>query len=1170
MKKALFKETLRSISRSKARFISIIAIVALGISFFAGMKATAPDMKETASIYFNENNLMDVRVISPVGLTEADIDALSQVDGVDAVQPNRFVDAILKADGKSISDIDGSEMTCRAISMDFEEAQAFQESGAANGDYINRITLLEGEWPKNANECVVDGSTLSAPEQFQIGQTISLAGDGTNIDNKLTQTEFKIVGIIRTPLYLSFERGNTTIGSGKLGTFIYVSDEVFNFDYYTEAYITVAGADNYEPYTEEYTNFITPVLDRIKEVEDVRLPLRVEELRTENEPKVRDGAAELATKQAEFNTKIAQAQAQLDQLHDLAENGEAQLEAKKQEFNDSLTDAQRELLNNTNEYNEKYREWLEKKGELDAAKAKLRELEDARAQQKEAEQELAEAEQKIESSQESIDRYEELIVTARNAMDFFNKMQDDSMASIEDWVEQSGLPADQVMEIVNAIKDATAIGTAEEMIAQMEPVLAKYEDDLAAAQKELSAGREEYNKNKLALEEAKAEIAQYDGMDEKVAAAEQELDAAERELSSGNSDLKMGQIQLSVSQQQLQNEISLAETQLATAKQQAETADEEFAEEKAKGEKELADAQMDLKEAQDLMASLNTAAWMIQDRDDQPGYTSYGQTADRMGALAQVFPIFFFLVAALVCLTTMTRMVEEERTQLGTLKALGYSNGAIVSKYLIYALTASLIGSVIGLALGFVIFPLAIFAAWGIMYDLPSCVLQFKWEYAVIGTIISLLATAAAAFFACRKELRENPAKLMRPKAPKAGKRILLERIGFIWSHLNFTSKVTARNLFRNKKRFITTLIGVAGCTALLLTGFGLGDSISAIMDKQFGEDGVCNYDVQIVLNEEQSLENGEPAVMQTIRGRSEIKDAMMTHMDVIDGSSDRSDTVLEINLLVPEDAASLSNFVKLENRKSGETVALDNSGVIITEKLASDTNTKVGDDIIITDANGKDYSVPVSGIVENYTFHYVYMSPALYARTFGEAPTFNYVMAILGDNVDNAQKDNLATSLMKVDGIAAVAYTTQTMDTFNNIINSLNLVVIVFIIAAGALAFVVLYNLANINLNERIREVATIKVLGFRDGEVSSYIIRENIILTIIGIILGLGVGILLHQYVISLAEIDIVMFGRTIKPLSYVFAALLSAVFSALVSLIMHHKLKKVDMVESLKAVE
>lgn len=334
MKKALLKETLRSISRSKARFISIIAIVALGISFFAGMKATAPDMKETASIYFDENNLMDIRVISPVGLTEADIDALSKVDGVDAVQPNRFVDAILKADGKSISDIDGSEMTCRAIAINFEEAQAFQEDGTADSDYINRITLLEGEWPKNANECVVDGSTLSAPEQFQIGQTISLAGDGTNIDNKLAQTEFKIVGIIRTPLYLSFERGNTTIGSGKLGTFIYVSDEVFNFDYYTEAYITVAGADNYEPYTDEYTNFIAPVLDRIKEVEDTRLPLRVEELRTENEPKVRDGVAELAVKQAEFNTKIAQAQAQLDQLHDLAENGEAQLEAKKQEFND--------------------------------------------------------------------------------------------------------------------------------------------------------------------------------------------------------------------------------------------------------------------------------------------------------------------------------------------------------------------------------------------------------------------------------------------------------------------------------------------------------------------------------------------------------------------------------------------------------------------------------------------------------------------------------------------------------------------------------------------------------------------------------------------------------------------------------------------------------------------
>ena len=1170
MKKALRKETFRSIGRTKARFISIIAIVALGISFFAGMKATEPDMKETASLYYEQSNLMDIRVISPVGLTDEDIEALAEVDGVETVAPGRFVDGILKVDGKSIGDIDGSEMTCRAISIDFDEAQEFQETGSAPDDYMNRITLLEGEWPDQPNECVVDGSALSAPEQFQIGQTVTLEGDGSDITDDLNVTEFKIVGIIRTPLYLSFERGNTTIGSGKLGSFMYVSDEVFNFDYYTEAFINVAGADNYEPYTEEYTDFIAPVLTRIEELESVRLPLRVQTIRTETEPKVLNGETELAAQEAAFNQQIADAEAQLEQLHDVAENGEADLEALKEQFNNSLTDAQRELLTNTDEYNSSYREWIAKKNELEEAKVKLKELEQARSEYSANELLLRQAEQQIKSSQEDITQAEELIAQARAAMDYFNALQDGSVENLEDWIEQSGLPAEQLTQIVEAIKRLTAMGTAEDMIAFADAQLQQYEKELEASKQELAAAQAEYDESKQKLDEAAAEISKYDGLDEQIAQAEQELDAAERELDAGNSDLKMGQLELNVNQQQLQNQISLAETQLADALEKAETADADFAAQKAEGEQKLADARADLKAAQDLLASLDTASWMIQDRDDQPGYTSYGQTAERMGALAQVFPIFFFLVAALVCLTTMTRMVEEERTQLGTLKALGYSNGAIVSKYLIYSLTASLLGSVIGLALGFYIFPKAIFAAWGIMYDYPSCVINFEWRYALIGTLVSLLATTAAAIFACRKELREKPAKLMRPKAPKAGKRILLERIGFIWSHLNFTSKVTARNLFRNKKRFITTLIGVTGCTALLLTGFGLGDSISAIMDRQFGDEGVSKYDVQIVLSEEQSLDNGEPAIMQTIRSRSEIKRAMMTHMDVIDGTSERTDSVLEINLLVPENSASLAEFVKMENRKTKEAVALDDSGVVITEKFAEDTETEIGDDIIIIDANGEEHSVPVSGIVENYTFHYVYMSPALYEQTFGEEATFNYVMGILADSVDEAQKDTFATDMMKESGINAVAYTTQIMDTFSNIVNSLNLVVIVFIIAAGALAFVVLYNLANINLNERIREVATIKVLGFRDKEVSSYIIRENIILTVIGIILGLVLGIFLHQYVISLAEIDIVMFGRTIQPWSYVFAALLSLLFSTLVNLIMHRKLKKVNMVDSLKAVE
>lgn len=1170
MKKALFKEIMRSIRRSKARFISIIAIVALGISFFAGIKATAPDMKETAELYFKNSNLMDIRVISPVGLTIDDIAAFKGVEGVETVMPSRFVDGILKADEKSIGDIDGSEMTCRAISLDFKEAKEFEKNKVASSEYMNRVTLIEGQWPSAPNECVVDCSALSAPEQFKAGQTFSLCGDGTNIENKLSVTEFKIVGIVRTPTYISFERGNTNIGSGKLGTFIYVSDEIFNFDYYTEAYISVAGADNYSPYSKDYDNLISPVIEHLSIIESSRLPLRVEEVRREVEPKVTNGETELAEKQAEFDKKVADGDNQINELKDLAENGKEKIEEKKAEFNASLSDAQKEIYQGTSEYNKNYRKWREKQDELNQAKLQLAKLESAQNEYNRQVIILDNAKIQIATSEQSVATLENLVVNTKTALDYFQEHQNQSKEEMKDWLTHSGLPADQVEKLIATINSITAVGTAEEMIAYLEPMLDDYIIQLEESRKILAESKLEYQTGEKNLAEAKAELKKYEGAKERATAAEIELAEFERELNSASVGLELGQHELSFSQKQLQSEIQLAETQLSMAEEKAKTADEDFQKSKAAGEKELQNAKMDLNEAKNLLTSLSTAEWMIQDRDDQPGYTGYEQTADRMSALAKVFPIFFFLVAALVCLTTMTRMVEEERTQLGTLKALGYSNLSIITKYLIYSLAASLIGSVIGLLLGFYIFPKAIFAAYGIMYDLPPCVIRFKWNYAIIGTLISLFSTSIAAIFACYKELKSNPAMLMRPKAPKAGKRIFLERIKFIWSRMNFTSKVTARNLFRNKRRIITTLIGIAGCTALLLTGFGLGDSISAIMDNQFGKNGICNYDAQIVLNSELSLsDNEEPEIMKIIKRNSEIDSTMLTHMEVTTGSSDRTDEELEINLLIPDNASSLSKFVNLNNRKTGEKVTLGDEGAIITEKFAQKTDTSVGDNITVT-VDGKDYEIPVSGIVENYTFHYVYLSRDLYEKTFESKPTFNYVTAILSDNVDVAQKDALAVELMKLNEIDAVAYTTQTIETFSTIINSLNLVVAVFIIAAGALAFVVLYNLSNINLNERTREIATIKVLGFRDREASEYILRENIILTVLGVIIGLILGIFLHQYVVSVAEIDIVMFGRTVKPLSYVYAIILSFVFSMLVNLIMHRKLNKVDLVGSLKAVE
>ena len=1137
MKKALRKEMLRSIRRSKSRYISIIAIVALGISFFAGIKATAPDMKDTAAQYFKDTNLMDIQVISPIGLDDADIAAIETVEGVERVMPSRFVDGILKADGQSVGDFDGSEMTCRAFGVNFEEAQKFQETGNASAGYMNRITLLEGQWPDSPNECVVDNSKFAAADQMAIGKTISVVGDGTDMANSLSTYEFEIVGIVRTPRYVSFEHGNTNIGSGKLSTAIFIPEENFLFDYYTEACIKVAGADAYEPYTAEYDAVLEPVIKELKTVAEERLPVRAEVLRAENEPKVRSGEAELAAKQQEFDQKISTAEADLNRLKDFAENGEQTLNELKEEFNASLSSAQRELLDNTGEYNDQYKIWREKKDELNKAKVELAYLDAAKKEFEEAKRQLETAQTTIETSERTIATLEETIVSAQNSLD--------------------------------RLYEASADNDVERAIEEVRATLENYQSQLATSKQELAEARAEYEANKKKYDEIAVKMENYDKAMADVQAAEIELEEAEKQLESGNSDIKFGQLQLSISQYQLQEQIQAAEDQLATAAEDYEAAKAKFDAEKAAAEGELSKAKSDLAEAQNLLATLDTADWMISGRSDQPGYEGYGQTADRTAAFAQVFPVFFFLVAALVCLTTMTRMIEEERTQLGTLKALGYSNGSIISKYMFYSLSASLIGSIIGLLLGFIIFPKAIFAAYDIMYELPPCIIEFKWQYALTGTLIAVLSTGAAAFFACRAALKEKPATLMRPKAPKAGKRIFLERITPLWSRMNFTSKVTARNLFRNKKRFFTTLVGVAGCTALLLAGFGLGDSVAAIIDKQFNDDGVCKYDVQIVLNEAALPEGGAQGIVDVMKGHSEITNAMMTRTEVIDGTSDRTGAEFEVNLMVPQDTEILTDFITLSNRKTGELLPLDDSGVVISEEFADQTDTAVGDEIILL-ANDQEYAVPVTGIAENYTFHYVYMTPALYADTFGKEPVFNHILGTLGEDVNVSQKDSLATELMKTDGVSAVAYTTQIMNTFDNIIKSLNLVVAVFVISAGALAFVVLYNLANINLTERIREVSTLKVLGFRDKETSSYLVRENIILTILGALIGLVAGIFLHRYVVSIAEVDVVMFGREIEPLSYILAGVLSIVFSAIVNMIMHFKLKKVNMVESLKAVE
>lgn len=591
---------------------------------------------------------------------------------------------------------------------------------------------------------------------------------------------------------------------------------------------------------------------------------------------------------------------------------------------------------------------------------------------------------------------------------------------------------------------------------------------------------------------------------------------------------------------------------------------EEYKEAKLEAEKQIKDGEEKIAEAEKKIKDIKEPKVYVLDRNTNYSFVDYEGSADRVNAIAQVFPVFFFVVAALVCLTTMTRMVDEQRGNIGTLKALGYSKWSIASKYIFYAAFASITGSIIGLVIGFTIFPTVIFNAYGIMYDLPPVILTFNVKYAIMSTMASVLTTTLAALIACYRELIETPALLMRPKAPAEGKRILLERIPFIWNRFSFIKKVTARNIFRYKKRFFMTVIGISGCTALLLSGFGIKDSIKAIVDKQFGE--IYKYDMILGLEENVDEENYKN-IISSISKDERINKSMLVNSS--NGKVSNNGVEKDVKFFIPNDTNDFNDFILLRERKSKEKLTLSEDGVIVSEKVAKQLDAKVGDTILMGNEDEEKISVRITGITEHYVSNYIYMTPTFYKNLYGEDVHYNNMICKISDTSTEAE-NSLAEDMINLENIISINFNSTIKNNFGDMIKSLNYVVLVMIVSAGSLAFVVLYNLTNVNISERLREIATIKVLGFYDNEVSAYVYRENFILTFIGMLCGLLLGVFLHRFIMGTAEIEAIMFGRNIAPSSYVWSAVLTLVFSVIVNMVMYYKLKNIPMVESLKSVD
>lgn len=1263
-KNALAKDFFMEIKKTRNRFLSIMLIAALGVAFFAGVRAAAPDMNMSADLLYDKSNFMDIRVLSDLGLTEKDIDAIRDIKGVESVRGGYSADVLCST----------------------EEAQLVVRMMSAYED-INKITVKQGRMPEKKDECLADERFLSL-SGYKIGDTISVkSGTDDDIADTLAVTEYKIVGSGTTAYYLSLDRGTSKIGNGELSSFLVIPAESFSLEVYTEAVIRVAGAKELLSGSDKYEDTVKEVEDHLDAIADGRCDIRYESVYREGQEKLDDASAEIEENQqkledakkelddgekelADAQQKLDDAKKELQTARDKLTDGEAQLadgEAQAADGENQLADGWNTYYENASTLEEKSRELEEAEAqtadgenqiaegwqELDAQKAALSDgrsqLEEGKAQIAQGRQQLtdgiaqteagiAQVEQKIQEIEaglpavrDGIAKVTDGIHQAEAGIADLEQKQVVVQAGIAQLEEQlAAVPPEaedirqQLEEQLNEAREQEAqieagISAASGQLADLQNTLQQLEEQKAQMDNALPQLKEQQQTLPAALEELKKQLDQLDAQaetlaekeaeladgEDQIAQAEVLLTEKEAELAAGKAQIEDGAAQLADGENQLdearelleskEQELADAKAQIAQSRKELEDgkvqladgekeiadgeseieknrkklADgrREYEEKKADADEKIADARQKVADGQKDLDDLEVPKWYILNRDFIQTYVEYEQDADRIKAIGDVFPAIFFLVAALICLTTMTRMVEEERTQIGTLKALGYSKLSIAAKYLCYALLASLIGSLAGLVAGQKILPPVIINAYGILYNnLPEAVAPLHAGYSISSTLLAIACTTAAAGIACYKELMSTPATLMRPAAPKSGKRVLLERVGIIWNHLSFTNKSTVRNLFRYKKRFFMTVLGIGGCMGLLLVGFGVKDSVRSIGTIQYND--LLSYHAEIVLEDKTTPEEKEE-VMDAMEKDKDIKSFMAVYKTSMDIENEKEDVTKSAYVMVPENAKEFKKYADLRSRTTKEHYELSDDGIIISEKLAKLLDVKEGDTVVLKEEETDHFEVKVSHITENYFLHYIYISPELYGKVFGETPEFVDYLTI-NTSTDSAFEDSMQEKYMAYDQVSEVSFITKTADRIANMLKSLDTVIYVLVIAAGLLAFVVLYNLNNINISERIRELATLKVLGFYDMEVSRYVLRENVCLTLIGCFLGIFFGKILHRFVILTAETDIMMFGRDIEIISFVYSILITLFFSAVVNFFMHFRLKKVDMVESMKSVE
>ncbi len=1161
-KKSLRKNIIREILNTKSRFLSILAIIGISVGFYTGLRSSSPSMMETARQYYGDHHLADISLVSTVGFDDEDIQTIKKTDCVKEIMPAYTADLIVSQ--KNVDSV--------------VRVHSLPQKTKTNTNVMNELMLLEGHLPVKDDECVVESYYMKYG--YKIGDVIKFSEktEKTDTNDILKHQEYKIVGIIDSPLYVTYQRGSTTVGNGSVLFYMMIKPEEFKSERYTNLYVRTRASDSkVSDFSDEYAAMVeedlktiksisgecinrfnaTTLADAQKELSDAKKEYA--DKKKETQTKLTDGEKKLADGEYELFEKITAGRQKLSDGKRELDDAKAKLAKGQKEYSDKLTEAKRKLTESQMLYADAQNQYNNAKTDYDT--------------------QIAQAQSKLNAAQtEYNNQYtifysstkpnaETKLLLMKTAIDTCSDVLNKTRDEIEKLKNVELLTDD----IQKQLDEQNA------KLNEYQKKIDEYQIQYSDGQKQLAEGEQQLADAKQRLDDAQTEFQEQKANGAlQLADAQNQLNDANAQLENGKLEyesamttgmleLQAAQTKITEGEKELESGLKELEKQEKTGLETIKLSREKLIQGKYEANTKLSEAEEKLIDAEDKIEMLKNAKWYVNDRDNNPGYSGLTEDANRVDNIAVVFPVFFVIVAALVCLTTMSRMVEERRTEIGTLKALGYSSFDICSKYFVYAFLAASLGSIIGGTIGVLTLPYIIVSTYGIMYMLPETVLVISWQSFVVSSLAGILCTCAVAVISCFRELTLAPATLMRPKAPKPGKRILLEHIPFIWKHMNFTSKVTARNLFRYKARFLMTVIGVAGCTALIIAGFGLKDSITVIAGRQFGE--LTKYNQIYALSEAETADK-KSYLMSQFRKDDRFSNVLLVYQDWTNVYADKKEDRLEIHMVIGENQHEFEQMFILRNRQTHQKISLSDDGAVISERLAEVFGIKVGDVLNFT-VDEEYYQCKISGITENYASNYLYMTEKYYQQITENRLRYNMIFTMTNDQYKDMESD-IANEWMKNKDIVTVSLISDQVDAIEDTLESLNFIVFVMIFCAGLLAVVVLYNLTNINIAERTREIATIKVLGFYDLETANYVYRENIVLTLVGGAVGLLLGSLFTDFIMDSLQMDMVMFPKVVEPASYLYGFLLTFAFSMLVNFIMYFKMNKISMVESLKSVD